>query len=51
MNFKAGIIGLLALISFYPTSTRATDPVPVGRWEIVQTSGDNAAHQRQAETP
>jgi hypothetical protein len=43
MNFKAGIIGLLALISFYPTSTRATDPVPVvGRWEIVHTSGDNA---------
>jgi hypothetical protein len=43
MNFKPGIIGLLALISFYPTSTRATDPVPIGRWEIVHTSGDNAA--------
>ena len=40
---KPAIIGLLALISFYPTSTRATDPVLVGRWEIVHISGDNAA--------
>ena len=43
MNFKAGIIGLLVLISFYPTTARATDPIPVGRWEIVHTTGDNMA--------
>jgi hypothetical protein len=43
MKFKAGIIGLLVLISFYPTAARATDLVPVGRWEIVHISGDNAA--------
>jgi hypothetical protein len=44
MRFKAGIIGLVALIYFYPTAARsATDPVPVGRWEIVHTTGDNAA--------
>jgi hypothetical protein len=42
-SLKPAIIGLLALISFYPTSTRATDPVPVGRWEIVHISGDNTA--------
>jgi hypothetical protein len=42
MNFKAGIIGLLVLISFYPTAARATDP-PVGRWEIVHITGDSTA--------
>src|ERR1700719_340922 len=43
MNFKAGIIGLLVLISFYPTAARATDPKPVGRWEIVHITGDSTA--------
>jgi hypothetical protein len=43
MKFKAGIIGLLVLISFYPTAARATDPKPVGRWEIVHMTGDNTA--------
>src|SRR6202162_120267 len=42
MNFKAGIIGLLVLISFYPTAAHATDP-PVGRWEIVHITGDSTA--------
>jgi hypothetical protein len=38
------IIGLLALILLYPTAViGATDPIPVGRWEIVHISGDNAA--------
>src|ERR1700688_148785 len=43
MKFKAGIIGLLVLISFYPTAARATDPKLVGRWEIVHISGDSSA--------
>ena len=43
MKFKAGIIGLLVLISFYPTAARATDPIPVGRWEIVHITGDSSA--------
>jgi hypothetical protein len=43
MKFKAGIIGLLVLISFYPTAARATDPKPVGRWEIVHITGDSTA--------
>jgi hypothetical protein len=43
MKFKAGIIGLLILISFYPTAARATDPKPVGRWEIVHITGDSTA--------
>jgi hypothetical protein len=43
MKFKAGIIGLLVLISFYPTAARATDPKLVGRWEIVHITGDSTA--------
>ncbi|HWZ24015.1 MAG TPA: hypothetical protein VN037_01950 [Verrucomicrobiae bacterium] len=43
MRLKAGIIALVALIYFYPTSARAADPIPVGRWEIVHTTGDNTA--------
>jgi hypothetical protein len=43
MKFKAEIIGLLVLISFYPTAARATDPKLVGRWEIVHISGDSSA--------
>jgi hypothetical protein len=43
MKFKAGIIGLLVLISFYPTAARATDPKLLGRWEIVHITGDSTA--------
>lgn len=43
MKFKVGIIGLLVLISFYPTAARATNPIPVGRWEIVHITGDSTA--------
>jgi hypothetical protein len=43
MRFKAGVIGLIALILWYPTAVIATDPIPVGRWEIVHTTGDNTA--------
>ena len=41
MKPKLGILALLALLSI-PTVSRASDPVPVGRWEIVHTSGDNS---------
>jgi hypothetical protein len=43
-SLKPAIIGLLALILLYPTAViGAPDPILVGRWEIVHTSGDNAA--------
>lgn len=40
MKFKLGIVSLIAVFLF-PTIIRAQ--VPVGRWEIVHTSGDNSA--------
>jgi len=42
MKFKFGVVLLLAAFLF-PAIIRAQVPVPVGRWEIVHTSGDNSA--------
>src|SRR6266446_8539509 len=42
MKFKFGVVLLLPAFLF-PAIIRAQVPVPVGRWEIVHTSGDNSA--------
>lgn len=42
MISRLGLIPLLALLAF-PAQTEDTCPTPVGRWEIVHTSGDNTA--------
>jgi|SRR5882762_5531125 len=42
MKFKFGVVLLFAVFLF-PAIIRAQVPVPVGRWEIVHTSGDNSA--------
>ena len=42
MKFKFGVVLLLAVF-LSPAIIRAQVPVPVGRWEIVHTSGDNSA--------
>lgn len=44
MKFKLGI-ALLIVVSLFPANIRAQ--VPVGRWEIVHTSGDNSAQLAQ----